>query len=486
MEILLSKSIDVAVASNNSFVRWARARPARKLPSGKLGVVVNRVVLPVYKSRFDCLSIELSDTGVSPDDCSFWPNSEAFIFLDDTTSEFEVDHFLEWHLETNIYGHYLVFDGDESTLTEVLQKLSAGGVEVRRHGTSQRPADNGFQYDWFIRLNFDGDREQILPVIKGIIEGKKDKSEKPFEVSSAQLAMLKTLILMPDFIWKEAIAGGLLQENESQLSIWLAQKINALSSQIDEINEKYQTENDELLEELNEVKEINRLEKIKATKSLRIAQQEIEKKSEELDALKNWNKENLSKVDDYKSLNAENAKLKEELRNQDELFAEWEKAEIEKAGLQSKLEDSIKSEGKLIAEIENLSKSRTKIISGSAKQREIIKLLMMQFRNLDIHPDVVETLNDYFSKFTPLISLLERLNAGEKMPAKILNGIKGNWFEINQHIQTGSGNTGRIYYSKQETGRLFVVVHMKKDDNEQKRFFKKLEEPSFLTNLAFD
>ena len=484
--MLLSNSIDVAVASNNSFVRWARARPARKLPSGKLGVVVNRVVLPVYKSRFDCLSIELSDSGVSPDDCSFWPDSEAFIFVDDTTRELEVIHSLEWYLETNIYGHYLVFDGDESTLTEVLQKLSAGGIEVRRHGTSHRPADNGFQYDWFIRLTFDGDREQILPVIEDIIEGERYKNEKPFNLSSEQLAMLNTLISMPEFIWKEAIAEGLLQESESELSIWLAQKINALSSKIDEINEKYQTENDELLEELNEVKEINRLERIKASKSVRIAQHQIEKKSEELDALKNWNKENLSKVDDYKSLNAENAKLKEELRNQDELFNEWENAEIEKAELKSRLEDSVKSERKLIAEIENLSKSRTKIISGSAKQRDLIKLLMMQFRNLDIHPDVVETLNDYFSKFNPLISLLERLNDGEKIPAKILNGIKGNWFEINQHIQTGSGNTGRIYYTKQETGRLCVVVHMKKDDNEQKRFIKRLEEPSFLTNLAFD
>jgi hypothetical protein len=71
------------------------------------------------------------------------------------------------------------------------------------------------------------------------------------------------------------------------------------------------------------------------------------------------------------------------------------------------------------------------------------------------------------------------------MPIKKIGGARG-WFEIDDHINTGDSPRGRVYYTKLQSGRLLAVVHYKKDDNEQQRFFDKLRDPSFLRNLTFD
>lgn len=66
----------------------------------------------------------------------------------------------DYYVESNRLGHYLVFDGDDNTKERVVAHLEQNGMPVRYARKSIRPADNERRYDWFARLEFQGDREQ--------------------------------------------------------------------------------------------------------------------------------------------------------------------------------------------------------------------------------------------------------------------------------------------------------------------------------------
>ena len=59
----MAKTIDVAVAKGTNFLRWAKNRPARLLPTGYVGAVISGRVMPVYQHRFDTISIDVDDDG---------------------------------------------------------------------------------------------------------------------------------------------------------------------------------------------------------------------------------------------------------------------------------------------------------------------------------------------------------------------------------------------------------------------------------------
>ena len=72
----------------------------------------------------------------------------------------------EWYIETNFYGHYVLIDGSEEYPNQVVNRLEAHDFLIRRRDRSYRAADNGHMYDWFIRLDFEGTREEVLEKVK--------------------------------------------------------------------------------------------------------------------------------------------------------------------------------------------------------------------------------------------------------------------------------------------------------------------------------
>jgi hypothetical protein len=75
----------------------------------------------------------------------------------------------DWYLESNRFGHYLVFDGSEASAKRLVGAVEASGLGVRRWDESSRPADNGEFYDWFIRLGFDGSRQECEQRVRAIL-----------------------------------------------------------------------------------------------------------------------------------------------------------------------------------------------------------------------------------------------------------------------------------------------------------------------------
>lgn len=69
---------------------------------------------------------------------------------------------VEWHLETNQYGHYVVFNASERAAGALVAALEGADLSVQRWDVSPRPADDGNFYDWFARLRFKGSRADAL------------------------------------------------------------------------------------------------------------------------------------------------------------------------------------------------------------------------------------------------------------------------------------------------------------------------------------
>ena len=74
----------------------------------------------------------------------------------------------EWEVETNRFGHYLVFNASERLATDVVDALEAGGLSVQRWDVSHRPTGEGKFYDWFARLRYKGSHEEVMAQISAV------------------------------------------------------------------------------------------------------------------------------------------------------------------------------------------------------------------------------------------------------------------------------------------------------------------------------
>ena len=68
----------------------------------------------------------------------------------------------EWDVETNRFGHYVVFNASERIAGQLVDALEAAGLSVQRWDVSHRTASDGRFYDWFARLRFKGSRDECV------------------------------------------------------------------------------------------------------------------------------------------------------------------------------------------------------------------------------------------------------------------------------------------------------------------------------------
>ena len=169
---MASKKVDVAVRDGDRLVARLTARPVRLMPDGYAGVVYNSAVYPLHESNY----IDIGDDSIDKDDCDRFVAAYSDIpYLPDTSRDDQSDSghlgIEDWYLESNQFGHYLVFDASEDAAHRLVDAVESHGLGVRRWDESSRPADNGQSYDWFIRLGFTGSRDECLHVVEKLLEG---------------------------------------------------------------------------------------------------------------------------------------------------------------------------------------------------------------------------------------------------------------------------------------------------------------------------
>ncbi|MGW3017481.1 hypothetical protein [Streptomyces longwoodensis] len=151
----------VRVLDHGTEVESGVRRPIRLTPDGYAGVAYAGSVYPLRQGDL----IDLSGSSWELADC------DRFLFAGaevpyapiageplEAASSFDV----EWHLETNQFGHNVVFNASEHVASSLVSALEDAGLNVQRWDVSHRPADDGNFYDWFARLRFKAARPKHL------------------------------------------------------------------------------------------------------------------------------------------------------------------------------------------------------------------------------------------------------------------------------------------------------------------------------------
>lgn len=161
---MASKVVDAGVFDGDEFVANAAGRPLWLMPSGVAGIVYKGCVYPLYEGDY----IDLADDSVSKNECSGFVSADSEIPYAPEPESAHIDGAFgieAWYLETNRFGHYLVFDGSEQAAERLVEAVGAIGLGVKGWGESWRPADNGAFYDWYIRLGFIGSRDECMELV---------------------------------------------------------------------------------------------------------------------------------------------------------------------------------------------------------------------------------------------------------------------------------------------------------------------------------
>ncbi|MDV3135633.1 hypothetical protein [Mycobacterium sp. 29Ha] len=162
------KKVDVTVLHGGHVVRTSYARTVRLMPDGYAGIMYDGGVYPLYQGDLINLEDEPLDQDACPQLCRDGADIRYADQPDPGTTYPEHLGIDDWHLESNRFGHYLVFDGSEEAARRLAVAVEESGLEVRRIDESERAADDGQFYDWFIRLGFDGTRDECLRRVEAL------------------------------------------------------------------------------------------------------------------------------------------------------------------------------------------------------------------------------------------------------------------------------------------------------------------------------
>lgn len=204
-------NVDVDVYDKDRFLARLSPRPVRLMPGGNAGVVYDGVVYPLREGNI----IEVNDETVGRDDCSgFARPGDKIRYLVDIDADEVVDHLGigDWYVESARYGHYLAFDGSREAAERLVDAVDATGLGVRGWGESRRPADNGKRYDWYLRLEFRGSRDDCLEVLEQLLASEAvEEDQGPSTVSATWAPHLTILVmnLSDEPMDTETVAGRL-------------------------------------------------------------------------------------------------------------------------------------------------------------------------------------------------------------------------------------------------------------------------------------
>ena len=153
----------VRVLDGPSVVDESIRRPVRLTPDGFAGVVYAGAVYPLLPDNL----VDIAGSSWEIEDCNRFLFSGAAIpyapRVGVMTPEPGFDGFSgKWSVETNRFGHYVVFNASERIAGHVVDALEAAGLSVQRWDVSHRPASDGMFYDWFARLRFKGSRDECV------------------------------------------------------------------------------------------------------------------------------------------------------------------------------------------------------------------------------------------------------------------------------------------------------------------------------------
>lgn len=397
-------------------------------------------------------------------------------------------HIGRWNVENNRFGNYLVFDADEDVAQQVAELMERTGLGVIRWDASYRPAADGYHYDWFIRLEFAGTREEAFSRIEHALAetaGPPASLELRNVVSDEILERLQAKIASRDLeITRLAtIVEGLFATVHEWQSAH--HELTSRASKLDGELSKSQAAVRDLRRQLNEEKRI-RVEVEAASTNLAVLADELRTEgssalSVEISRIQEDADARIARAEEDRRIAEELGEEAEETAARDrslllEVQAELSARDVEISRLKGEkeiLESQIIEVSGAVAEKEKasqLDKLRRSLSGRTSADGFAVSILP----RLTFHDDGLETLVSLKDP-SKVFDMLFRLNAGESVPAEIFRGAANKTLRVSEvkgHFHIGDegrgSDLGRIYYVR-DGDQFFVYVHRKKNDREQEQ-----------------
>jgi hypothetical protein len=444
---MAAQQVFVRVVDGSSAVDESVRRPVRLTPDGYAGVTYAGAVYPLLTDDV----VDISGASWEVEDCNrFLLAGTPVPYAPHVSAEVQQEFAGlngEWNVETNRFGHHVVFNASERVANGVVDALETAGLSVQRWDVSHRPASDGKFYDWFARLRFKGTRDEVMTRVAGVFlppaaagaavsapTGPTPTRLEDLEVQVEQL--LDQIVDLRERLGASEREEKLLRE---RLAAATARE-SRLSGDLDRALEHQKSLHDQIAE-------LSRSpEQSFNTKALLAKQSDTEELLEL--AL------------------AENA----ELRNQ--LSAFRERAEQSDTKIMA-LEATVLGMQERLEEIGEQERERRRAATARiAPQRGVPGFLDSAFARLTFVLDSVEVIANLEAPTAVMRSLVQ-IDMGE-IVGRDLKGARG-WREVSKLATgiAGSEDMGRIYY-KPGGNRVLVSVHVKQNDKEQRRHIERL------------
>lgn len=443
--------------------RKAESRPPRVISGGVLGVVYRGEVYPVYSVNGE-YHIYLDDEPYSKTEC---PISDTERELQPRSSPSDTNAVAwrypeDWYIESNNYGHYVVLDSRSlSFVKKLATSLEDDGFEVLRTDRSVRPADNGLQYDWFIRTSLDSDPEALHDFLEHFLDDRGEATGGNVIGSPSQSVPPPTSIAMlaneiGDFLayygeWDNAQGADptdpVFLKATYDFVVQQDEEIERLELEFEELGKKYARQS-ESFDSLRKAIEQASKKFLDKRKSVTRAPTKSEVSATQP-----------ARSDELKALEAENKALRERI------------IELEKEQPTGNVQQGRRTTLKQFSDVLNTC-----------------------FPTIAFDPDTPTTLYRRFPRLSPLLRVLIDLDKNQKVRMKRLQGHEGlevPWHEVDQHISTGTGGRGRgrVYVRQSSIPNCHwdILIDHKDDDKHQARLVARLRKtPQYTERPSLD
>ncbi|MFI1710892.1 hypothetical protein [Streptomyces griseoruber] len=435
----------VRVLDHGTEVESGVRRPIRLTPDGYAGVAYAGSVYPLRQGDL----IDLDGTSWELADC------DRFLFTGaevpyapivgeplEKTSGFDV----EWHLETNQYGHNVVFNASERIAGSLVSALEDAGLSIQRWDVSHRPADDGNFYDWFARLRFKGSQAEALALVEDVIA-------PPSPLAPTVPVTNPTTARLAD-------AEARIEELLNQLYV-ATRKGEAAEHEVAQL--RHDLANAEASEHrYRESVTLAERRHSDLQEQLAVLRQGLGGMADTAELVKN-----LADAEELRELAlAENSLLLERVRA----------ADSEAAESGARADDMAVQVDALLGRVSELEGLETERLRASTAQRPrrggVIDFLPRAFSRLEFVLDAVDVIANLDSPASTMKALAE-IDSGRPV-GKDLSGMRG-WFEVTELATgiAGSERLGRIYY-KPGGQRVLVSVHIEQDEKQQRHHIERL------------
>jgi hypothetical protein len=379
----------------------------------------------------------------------------------------------EWHYDDTGYYAYVLVNGDTDTLENVKTALSNRGIDCIRAGKSFHPANNGCQYDWFIRVLLRNGETPTKPTREDI----------------------STVFATPPQFPSPPLAGYLaspLMREDSSLALRAPQLYSSAepaeptgSSNLEGELENARAEISEL--EISLALRTRALETLRANwlqlrtiygsevTAKRAAEESVLQVAREFDAFKAKTESSTAEIEATASLELQEyqKRLEQERAEKDAVMAWWQEAsgkldvvanERETANAErdraKEERDSLNAElDKLRREYHSSVCAQHKSTQRTDEMKKFIQILLPNIRLLRGSTDFLA--KEVIDPFDAISLLYQIHSCPASLKSERVQDANG-WLEA-RHISTGEDDQGRIYFRKMENLRYEVLVSHKED-----------------------